>query len=455
MHAARGELESWRRRKDRAWRSLALCQSAVVSSSPSCIAVVALLVYRTHPRPVAVCRKVINDRVHRHCLRGNDTCISPSQSTSSRKGLVDDVLLRPSTASRQPALANVNATALLALQGAAGHTSGRYWKHWLVQWCFMAFVRLLETRTDRCIVDSSVERRGKACRTVGWSSERVWRYRTRSWLEPQGGLARVHEARECFESTLTRAKVVNRCIPCVSRGHGIAQCSSMLRHVTLRGRARIHTNDGREVMHANHGVSAIYPPSSRTVGLSTLVGLPFSTDTHTPCTSARFSRTPTSLARFASRSSLVYSITSLEQHLTALSSAPRTLESYSTLLFILTRIDYMLVECSAAALLSLSTHSAFDSLSSHASVSTAATSNTDSKLDLSPGRPARDGLLSDSVFPTWRNDLSAAASPEEMQKKDPLGIQIWKLYSRNKDAVAESGAHGQPLMAHDVHEPEA
>ncbi|KAL9106650.1 MAG: hypothetical protein Q9227_008370 [Pyrenula ochraceoflavens] len=57
------------------------------------------------------------------------------------------------------------------------------------------------------------------------------------------------------------------------------------------------------------------------------------------------------------------------------------------------------------------------------------------KLDLSPeARTARSELLRDSVFPDWKNDAGGndLESPEEMQKQDPLGTQIWKLYSRTK-----------------------
>ena len=46
----------------------------------------------------------------------------------------------------------------------------------------------------------------------------------------------------------------------------------------------------------------------------------------------------------------------------------------------------------------------------------------------------KDGLLREAVFADWKDDASAAdlADPTEMQKNDPLGIQIWKLYSRTK-----------------------
>ena len=51
---------------------------------------------------------------------------------------------------------------------------------------------------------------------------------------------------------------------------------------------------------------------------------------------------------------------------------------------------------------------------------------------------ARPQILDDAMFPPFSNDAAAAAanhdsdSPEELQKNDPLGTQIWKLYSRAK-----------------------
>jgi GATA-binding protein, other eukaryote len=57
------------------------------------------------------------------------------------------------------------------------------------------------------------------------------------------------------------------------------------------------------------------------------------------------------------------------------------------------------------------------------------------KLDLSTQEAiARNGLLRESAFPDWEDDAarSGLESPDEMQKKDPLGTQIWKLYSKTK-----------------------
>jgi GATA-binding protein, other eukaryote len=47
---------------------------------------------------------------------------------------------------------------------------------------------------------------------------------------------------------------------------------------------------------------------------------------------------------------------------------------------------------------------------------------------------AQNELLRDAVFPAWQDDSAGDGfeSPEELQKKDPLGTQIWKLYSRTK-----------------------
>ena len=49
----------------------------------------------------------------------------------------------------------------------------------------------------------------------------------------------------------------------------------------------------------------------------------------------------------------------------------------------------------------------------------------------------RQVLLQDTVFADWKDDASSndLADPSEMQRKDPLGIQIWKLYSRTKSQL--------------------
>ncbi|KAH0543198.1 hypothetical protein FGG08_002459 [Glutinoglossum americanum] len=57
------------------------------------------------------------------------------------------------------------------------------------------------------------------------------------------------------------------------------------------------------------------------------------------------------------------------------------------------------------------------------------------KLDLSPAEAnARRELLREFIFPSWRDDASSAGleSPDEMQKKDPLATQIWRLYTKTR-----------------------
>jgi len=49
-------------------------------------------------------------------------------------------------------------------------------------------------------------------------------------------------------------------------------------------------------------------------------------------------------------------------------------------------------------------------------------------------------VLRPSLFSPWRDDASTANlvdvdTPEELQKKDPLGIQIWRLYSKTKNSL--------------------
>lgn len=85
----------------------------------------------------------------------------------------------------------------------------------------------------------------------------------------------------------------------------------------------------------------------------------------------------------------------------------------------------------------------FDSSSGTSSAiqSLTSASTLDSKLDLSPSEPvARKGLLRDSFFDQWKDDAGGAdlGSPEEMQKRDPLGTQIWKLYSKTKGQLPNS-----------------
>lgn len=62
------------------------------------------------------------------------------------------------------------------------------------------------------------------------------------------------------------------------------------------------------------------------------------------------------------------------------------------------------------------------------------TSKDDSSDNTSADTFPRSALLRDDVFPDWTDSPGDEGSetPEEMQKKDPLGTQIWKLYSRTK-----------------------
>ena len=57
------------------------------------------------------------------------------------------------------------------------------------------------------------------------------------------------------------------------------------------------------------------------------------------------------------------------------------------------------------------------------------------KLDISPqNKQTRKDVLREAFFSQWRDDASNSdlCNPDEMQKKDPLGTQIWKLYSKTK-----------------------
>ncbi|KAG9248664.1 hypothetical protein BJ878DRAFT_538130 [Calycina marina] len=56
------------------------------------------------------------------------------------------------------------------------------------------------------------------------------------------------------------------------------------------------------------------------------------------------------------------------------------------------------------------------------------------KLVSSSRNSAHSNLLQESFFPTWKDDAAGKEldSPDEMQKKDPLATQIWRLYSKTK-----------------------
>lgn len=76
------------------------------------------------------------------------------------------------------------------------------------------------------------------------------------------------------------------------------------------------------------------------------------------------------------------------------------------------------------------------SSSAIASLTSASTLETlSTRLDRSPNeRDPRKGMLRESFFQEWKDDASGVEmeTPEEMQKKDPLGTQIWKLYHKTK-----------------------
>jgi GATA-binding protein len=63
-------------------------------------------------------------------------------------------------------------------------------------------------------------------------------------------------------------------------------------------------------------------------------------------------------------------------------------------------------------------------------------SGVEDRLDFSarPTGVARKEMLRETIFPTWKDGSGGAEldSPDEMQKKDPLATQIWRLYSKTK-----------------------
>jgi len=68
----------------------------------------------------------------------------------------------------------------------------------------------------------------------------------------------------------------------------------------------------------------------------------------------------------------------------------------------------------------------------HQQLHTTADDSPDTLAFAPPDPAARPGVLADSIFPALKNDADGAdmPSPEEMQRNDPLGTQIWKLYSK-------------------------
>ncbi|KAF2423280.1 hypothetical protein EJ08DRAFT_664444 [Tothia fuscella] len=82
-----------------------------------------------------------------------------------------------------------------------------------------------------------------------------------------------------------------------------------------------------------------------------------------------------------------------------------------------------------------STTSSTSALTSYILPSPITRSTANSKLELSHEDGAvRRGVLQEAYFPTWKDDTASGVleSPEEMQQKDPLATQVWKLYSKAK-----------------------
>lgn len=48
----------------------------------------------------------------------------------------------------------------------------------------------------------------------------------------------------------------------------------------------------------------------------------------------------------------------------------------------------------------------------------------------------QSNLLQDSIFPEWKTGAPRSdENPEELQRKDPLAAQIWRLYTRTKSQL--------------------
>jgi GATA-binding protein len=84
--------------------------------------------------------------------------------------------------------------------------------------------------------------------------------------------------------------------------------------------------------------------------------------------------------------------------------------------------------------------SALQSLTSNSTLSTLSTLESN-KVDFYAAATAtRDGVLRESIFQEWKDDASSldTLDPEEMQKKDPLGVELWKLFSKTKSQLPNS-----------------
>ncbi|KAK5115092.1 hypothetical protein LTR62_001789 [Meristemomyces frigidus] len=78
----------------------------------------------------------------------------------------------------------------------------------------------------------------------------------------------------------------------------------------------------------------------------------------------------------------------------------------------------------------------------HSLTSASTLSTLEGRLEASPDAvAARKGLLRESFMEGWKDDASTSVeleSPEEMQKNDPLGTQIWKLYHKTRGQLPNS-----------------
>lgn len=77
----------------------------------------------------------------------------------------------------------------------------------------------------------------------------------------------------------------------------------------------------------------------------------------------------------------------------------------------------------------------------HSLTSASTLSTLESKLDLSPTNTAAGkAVLRDSVFTEWKDDATdlEAENAEDLQKKDPIGTQVWKLYHKQKGQLPNS-----------------
>ncbi|TGO12733.1 hypothetical protein BTUL_0083g00360 [Botrytis tulipae] len=79
----------------------------------------------------------------------------------------------------------------------------------------------------------------------------------------------------------------------------------------------------------------------------------------------------------------------------------------------------------------------YDNINDQTKSSGASAKAQEDKLDHPASSRARDDLLGESFFPTWKDGSAGEEldNTDEMQKKDPLATQIWKLYSKTKKAL--------------------